>query len=124
LASHAVIWGNEEYKAKGLWQNCSGAFRVSSLQDSRVKTKKRNPDCAPLTQKVGTMGILEAKSKTNHVGRLCWTQALQAVQREQLWIAPALLAAVQPSPWLRPATSKPSRKTDRTAPKNQTNEFK
>ena len=34
LASHAVIWGNEEYKAKGLWQNCSGAFRVSSLQDT------------------------------------------------------------------------------------------
>ena len=21
-----MIWGNEEYKAKGLWQNCSGAF--------------------------------------------------------------------------------------------------
>ena len=34
--------------------------------------------------------------------------------REQLWIASALLAAVQPSPWLQPATSKPSSTIDET----------
>ena len=47
----------------------------------------------------------EPKAKrTNHVGRLCCSRAPGLSSREQRWIAPVLLAAVQPSPWLRPAT--------------------
>jgi hypothetical protein len=49
-------WRN---KATGLWQNCSGAFRVSSslqdtcssLQQSETKNPQRSPGWAPLTQK-------------------------------------------------------------------------
>ena len=74
----------------------------------------------------------EPKAKrTNHVGRLCCSRAPGLSSREQRWIAPVLLAAVQPSPWLRPATcnSPQTRPTNKPrqghrTPKNKTNEFK
>ena len=92
----------------------------SALQRSSQGVQPWNPEQTPLTQRVGQLVTIQSEKETHDP---CADFAAHGrpglSNRECHWIAPVLLAAVQPGPWLRPATSYSPYRTRQTCQRDK-----